>query len=191
MSRYDDIINLPHHVSTNRPRMSMHDRAAQFAPFAALVGYDDAVAESASLTESRPGLARRQSQRSWTSQKLLFELTGSGKRKQSDISTRAILASRIEKHSNIRKKRIWWRTICTYARNPRKNCAVISASEIFCGATLKLSENTAKSRKTQHHCFRMISINISTVKLPVLKNCTLSADWYRRIEHGLDYSPVL
>ena len=56
MSRYDDIINLPHHVSTNHPRMSMHDRAAQFAPFAALVGYDDAVAEIARLTESRPEL---------------------------------------------------------------------------------------------------------------------------------------
>ena len=56
MSRYDDIINLPHHVSTNRPRMSMHDRAAQFAPFAALVGYDDVVAETARLTESRPEL---------------------------------------------------------------------------------------------------------------------------------------
>ncbi len=36
--------------------MSMHDRAAQFAPFAALVGYDDAVAETARLTESRPEL---------------------------------------------------------------------------------------------------------------------------------------
>ena len=56
MSRYDDIINLPHHVSANHPRMSMHDRAAQFAPFAALVGYDDAVAETARLTESRPEL---------------------------------------------------------------------------------------------------------------------------------------
>ena len=56
MSRYDDIINLPHHVSTNHPRMSMHDRAAQFAPFAALVGYDDAVAETDRLTESRPEL---------------------------------------------------------------------------------------------------------------------------------------
>ena len=56
MNRYDDIINLPHHVSTNHPRMSMHDRAAQFAPFAALVGYDDAVAETARLTESRPEL---------------------------------------------------------------------------------------------------------------------------------------
>ena len=56
MSRYDDIINLPHHVSTNHPRMSMHDRAAQFAPFAALVGYDDAVAETARPTDSRPEL---------------------------------------------------------------------------------------------------------------------------------------
>ena len=56
MSRYDDIINLPHHVSPTRKRMSMHDRAAQLAPFAALVGYDDAVAETARLTESRPEL---------------------------------------------------------------------------------------------------------------------------------------
>ena len=56
MSRYDDIINLPHHVSPTRQRMSMHDRAAQFAPFAALVGYDDAVAETARLTETRPEL---------------------------------------------------------------------------------------------------------------------------------------
>ena len=56
MSRYDDIINLPHHVSPTRKRMSMHDRAAQFAPFAALVGYDDAVAETARLTEVRPEL---------------------------------------------------------------------------------------------------------------------------------------
>ena len=56
MSRYDDIINLPHHVSPTRQRMSLHDRAAQFAPFAALVGYDDAVAETARLTEARPEL---------------------------------------------------------------------------------------------------------------------------------------
>ena len=56
MNRYDDIINLPHHVSPTHQRMSMHDRAAQFAPFAALVGYDDAVAETARLTEARPEL---------------------------------------------------------------------------------------------------------------------------------------
>ena len=43
---YDDIINLPHHVSQKHPQMSMEDRAAQFSPFAALVGYDDSIAET-------------------------------------------------------------------------------------------------------------------------------------------------
>ena len=47
---YDDIIRLPHHVSRNHPQMSMHDRAAQFAPFAALTGYEAAVGETARLT---------------------------------------------------------------------------------------------------------------------------------------------
>ncbi|MBQ8787834.1 MAG: hypothetical protein IJZ61_09400 [Oscillospiraceae bacterium] len=51
--RYDDIINLPHHVSKTRPQMSMHDRAAQFSPFAALTGYDDAVEETARLTDEQ------------------------------------------------------------------------------------------------------------------------------------------
>ena len=37
---YDDIINLPNPTSKNHPRMSLHDRAAQFAPFAALTGHD-------------------------------------------------------------------------------------------------------------------------------------------------------
>lgn len=43
---YDDIINLPHHVSVKRPQMSMADRAAQFSPFAALVGYEDSIEET-------------------------------------------------------------------------------------------------------------------------------------------------
>jgi len=47
---YDDIINLPHHQSLTRPHMSAYDRAAQFSPFAALTGYEDAVAETARLT---------------------------------------------------------------------------------------------------------------------------------------------
>lgn len=51
--RYDDIINLPHHTSSKRPRMSMIDRAAQFSPFAALTGYDAAVKETARLTDRR------------------------------------------------------------------------------------------------------------------------------------------
>lgn len=44
---YDDIINLPHHVSKRHPQMSMWNRAAQFAPFAALTGYDDAIKNTA------------------------------------------------------------------------------------------------------------------------------------------------
>lgn len=52
-SPYEDIINLPHHVSPTRPRMSMADRAAQFSPFAALSGYGDAVQETARLTNRR------------------------------------------------------------------------------------------------------------------------------------------
>ncbi|MBQ6380719.1 MAG: hypothetical protein IJJ41_03835 [Clostridia bacterium] len=50
-SEYQDIINLPHHQSANRPHMSLHDRAAQFAPFAALRGYDDEINETARLTD--------------------------------------------------------------------------------------------------------------------------------------------
>ena len=50
---YDDIINLPHHQSLTRPHMSAYDRAAQFSPFAALTGYDDAVAETARLTDTK------------------------------------------------------------------------------------------------------------------------------------------
>lgn len=53
MSRYDDIIDLPHYQSIKRPHMSNHDRAAQFAPFAALKGYEEAVIETARLTDSR------------------------------------------------------------------------------------------------------------------------------------------
>ena len=53
MPHYDDIINLPHHVSTKRPQMSMLDRAAQFAPFAALTGYDAAIKETGRLTDDR------------------------------------------------------------------------------------------------------------------------------------------
>ena len=46
MGKYDDIINLPHHVSKTHPQMSNYNRAAQFAPFAALVGYAEAIKES-------------------------------------------------------------------------------------------------------------------------------------------------
>ena len=52
-NRYDEIMNLPHHVSTTRPQMPMSDRAAQFAPFAALTGYDSAIKETGRLTDER------------------------------------------------------------------------------------------------------------------------------------------
>lgn len=51
--RYDDMIDLPHHVSTKRPQMSLYERAAQFAAFKALTGYEDHVAEAARLTGER------------------------------------------------------------------------------------------------------------------------------------------
>ena len=50
---YDDIKHLTRPQYDDLHPMSMHDRAAQFSPFAALVGYDDAVAETARLTDSR------------------------------------------------------------------------------------------------------------------------------------------
>lgn len=50
-TEYDDIINLPHHVSKKHPQMSIDARSAQFAPFAALTGYADAVNETIRLSE--------------------------------------------------------------------------------------------------------------------------------------------
>lgn len=51
--KYDDILHLPHPVSQRRTRMTNYDRAAQFAPFAALTGYDGVLAETARLTDCR------------------------------------------------------------------------------------------------------------------------------------------
>lgn len=55
--KYDDIIGLPHHVSAKRAPMSMVDRGAQFSPFAALTGFDAAIAETARLTDDPIDLA--------------------------------------------------------------------------------------------------------------------------------------
>lgn len=67
---YDDIIHLPHHRSKNRPPMSMHDRAAQFAPFAALTGYDAAIRETARRTEAWTELTEEAAEE--LNRKLLF-----------------------------------------------------------------------------------------------------------------------
>ena len=56
-NRYDDIISLPHHQSKTRPHMPLIDRAAQFSPFAALTGYDDAVKETARQTDRKAELS--------------------------------------------------------------------------------------------------------------------------------------
>lgn len=52
-NKYDDIIDLPRHVSKKRPQMPVSDRAAQFSPFAALTGFDQAVKETSRLTDER------------------------------------------------------------------------------------------------------------------------------------------
>ena len=57
MNKYDDIINLPHYESRTRKRMSLEARSAQFAPFAALTGYDDKVKETARRTDKRVELS--------------------------------------------------------------------------------------------------------------------------------------
>lgn len=57
---YDDIINLPHHVSKNRKPMSSRDRAAQFSPFSALTGYDEAIQETARTVEKKKQLSENQ-----------------------------------------------------------------------------------------------------------------------------------
>lgn len=53
MTNYNDIIDLPHHISPTRPRMPREERAAQFMPFAALTGHDDAIREEARTTAAR------------------------------------------------------------------------------------------------------------------------------------------
>ena len=51
--KYDDIINLPHHASKRHPQMPLLNRAAQFAPFAALTGYQESIEETARLVEEK------------------------------------------------------------------------------------------------------------------------------------------
>ena len=51
--KYDDIINMPHHVSKTHPQMSLEARSAQFAPFAALTGYGDVINETGRLTNEK------------------------------------------------------------------------------------------------------------------------------------------
>ena len=70
---YDDVINLPHHVSSKRPQMSMLDRAAQFSPFAALTGYDDAIQETERLTDEKINLSEEEKEALDRKQQILLE----------------------------------------------------------------------------------------------------------------------
>ena len=56
IKKYEDILDLPHHVSRKRPQMSLGDRAAQFSPFAAVVGHEEAIKETARRTDRRKEL---------------------------------------------------------------------------------------------------------------------------------------
>ena len=58
MQKYRDIINLPHHLSSVHPHMPVTDRAAQFAPFAALTGYGDVIKETAPSDRHQAGTFR-------------------------------------------------------------------------------------------------------------------------------------
>ena len=57
---YADMLALPHHQAENRPHMSMHDRAAQFSPFAALTGFDGVIAETGRMTDRKIELSESQ-----------------------------------------------------------------------------------------------------------------------------------
>lgn len=57
---YAEILTLPHHKAANRPHMSMHDRAAQFSPFAALTGFDGVIAETGRMTDQKAELSESQ-----------------------------------------------------------------------------------------------------------------------------------
>ena len=50
---YEDIVDLPHHISKKHPQPTMADRAARFAPFAAITGYEEMVLEEARVTDER------------------------------------------------------------------------------------------------------------------------------------------
>ena len=75
-TNYEDIINLPHHISSKRPQMSRLDRAAQFSPFAALTGYDDAIHETGRLTDEKIDLSEEEKEALDRKQQILMERLG-------------------------------------------------------------------------------------------------------------------
>lgn len=78
MGAYDDIINLPHPISARHSRMSMADRAAQFSPFQALVGYGSAIADTVRLTDQKADLTEEEKAILDEKLRLLAETGGEG-----------------------------------------------------------------------------------------------------------------
>ncbi len=76
-AKYDDILHLPYPYPKKRPQMSMTDRAAQFSPFAALTGYDDALIEIGRQTQSKTELTEDVKYGLDLKQKLLIDLISS------------------------------------------------------------------------------------------------------------------
>lgn len=74
--RYEKIIGLPHHTSRVRERMSQQNRAAQFAPYAALIGFDLEIAEEGRITEEKAVLSEYEIERL---DRLLCEASEDGK----------------------------------------------------------------------------------------------------------------
>lgn len=72
MGKYDDIIDLPHHVSERHPQMPAMDRAAQFSLFAALTGHRDMIAEAERLTEKKIELEEGEQQEIMTCLQILL-----------------------------------------------------------------------------------------------------------------------
>ncbi len=83
MSKYDDIIGLNRPVS-NRTKMSIENRAAQFAPFSALTGYNEAIAETARTTDIKRELA--EGMKEIINEKLNYISTGIGKKEKVTIT---------------------------------------------------------------------------------------------------------
>ena len=78
MGAYDDIINLPRPTSARHPRMPMIDRAAQFSPFAALVGHGAAIEETARITDQKAELTEDEMALLDERLRLLLETGGAG-----------------------------------------------------------------------------------------------------------------
>ena len=98
MGKYDDIINLPHHVSDYHKPMPMRNRAAQFAPFAALTGHDDAISETMRITEAFKELT--DDEKTVLSRKLTYAIV-----KESNVDITFFIPDKTKKGGSYKKVR--------------------------------------------------------------------------------------